>query len=157
MDVTRHDADLHFVRGDQARAVRAEQQGLLATLGFLFLHLVAHHQHVADGDAFGDADGQIEVGFDGFPDSGSSTSGRHVDDGNGSTGFSSGFLDGTVDGDVENLFASLLRVHASDEAFLAVCVFLALFGVELAGLAGDALGDDAGVLVDQNGHSGLLT
>ena len=34
VDVARHDADLHFVRGDETRAVRAEQQGLLAALGF---------------------------------------------------------------------------------------------------------------------------
>jgi len=49
---------------------------------------------------------------------------------------------------LEDRLAGLLRVDAGDEAVLAVGVFLALFGVELAGLAGDALGDDLGVFVD---------
>jgi len=36
--------------------------------------------------------------------------------------------------------------------FLPLAYSLALVGVELAGLAGDALGDDLGVFVDQDGH-----
>jgi hypothetical protein len=63
VDVAGHDADLDFVRRDQARAVGSEQQGLLAALGFLGLHLVARLEHVAHRDAFGDADRQIEVSF----------------------------------------------------------------------------------------------
>ncbi len=79
VDVARHDADLDFIGGDEARAVGAQQQRLLATLGFLGLHAVAQFEHVADGDAFGDADGQVQVGLDGLPDGGGSARGRHVD------------------------------------------------------------------------------
>ena len=39
VDVARHDADLHFVRGDQAGAVRAEQQRLLLPLAAAFILL----------------------------------------------------------------------------------------------------------------------
>ena len=53
---------------------------------------------------------------------------------------------------VKNLLAGLFRIHAGDEAVLAVGIFLALFSVELARLPGDALGNDFGILVDQNGH-----
>src|SRR5690606_15490585 len=65
-----------------------------------------------------------------------------------------GFLHRGVDRDVEDRLAGLLGVHARDEAVLAVRVFLALFGVELAGLARDALGDDLGVFVDVDRHVG---
>jgi hypothetical protein len=70
-----------------------------------------------------------------------------------------GFLDAGVDGDVAELLAGLLRVDAGHEAVLAVGIGLAAQGVELAGLAGDALGDDLGVFVDDvDGHVlGLLT
>jgi hypothetical protein len=68
VDVARHDADLDLVGRDRARAVGAQQQRLLAAGGFLGLHLVAHLEHVLDGDAFGDADGQVQVGFHRFPD-----------------------------------------------------------------------------------------
>ena len=63
-----------------------------------------------------------------------------------------GFLDRGVDRDVEDRLAGLFRVHAGHEAVLAVGVFLALLGVELPGLAGDALGDDFGVFVDVDLH-----
>jgi hypothetical protein len=109
-------------------------------------------QHVAHRDAFGDADGQVQVGFHRFPDGGSGARRRHVDHGHGGAGLLRGFLDGGVDGDVEDRLAGLLGVHAGDEAVLAVGVFLALFGVELAGLARDALGDDLGVFVDVDRH-----
>ena len=52
--------------------------------------------------------------------------------------------------------AGLLGVHAGDKAVLAVGVFLAFFRMELAGLAGDALGDDFAVFVDVDRHDGSL-
>jgi hypothetical protein len=153
VDVAGHDADLDLVGRDQAGAVGAQQQRLLAALGFLGLHLVAHFQHVAHRDAFGDADRQVQVGFDGFPDRRGGARGRHVDHGHGGAGLLlGGFLHRGEDRDVEDLLAGLLRVHARHEAVLAVRVFLALLGVELAGLARDALGDDPGVLVDVDRH-----
>src|SRR3989344_2328484 len=152
VDVAGHDADLDLFGRDQAGAVGAQQQGLLAAGRFLGLHLVAHHQHVAHGDAFGDGDDQVQVGLDGFPDGVSGTSGRHVDDGHGGAGLLRRFLHRSVDGDVRELLAGLLGVHARNESVLAVGIGLAAEGVELTGLARDALGDDLGVLVDEDAH-----
>ncbi|MNY14753.1 hypothetical protein D3C86_1479410 [compost metagenome] len=50
--------------------------------------------------------------------------------------------------------AALGRVHAGDH--LGAVVGQGLFGVEAAGLAGQALHDDLGVLVDENGHGALF-
>ena len=68
-----------------------------------------------------------------------------------------GFFDGRVDGDVKDRLAGFFGVHTGHKAFFAVGVFLALFGVELAGFAGNALGDDAGVFVDKDGHGLVLS
>src|SRR5205814_2259096 len=83
VDVTWHDADLDFVRGDQTWAVRTEQQGLGTGLG----HAVFQRHHVAHWNAFGDADCQVEFSFDGFPDRGGSARWRHVDDRHVGAGF----------------------------------------------------------------------
>jgi len=152
-----HDADLDFVRRDEAGAVRAEQQRFLAAGSDLCADLAAQLEHVAHRDAFGNTNRQVEIGFNGFPDRRGSAGRWHVDDGNGGTGLLRRFLDRTVDRDAEDRLAGLLWIDAGDEAILTVGVFLAFLGVELAGLAGDALGDDLGVLVDQNRHVGSLT
>src|SRR5690606_20739566 len=90
------------------------------------------------------------------PDGRGGTGWRHVDHAAGGAGFTGGVLDGGEDRDVEDALARLLGVDAGDEAVLAVGVFLALFGVKLAGLARDALGDDLGVLVDVDRHGWWL-
>ena len=59
-------ADFGFTGRDQARAVRAEQQGFLAAFGFFFLHLVTHFEHVTDWNAFGDTDDQFNFRLDRF-------------------------------------------------------------------------------------------
>ena len=158
VDVTRHDADLQLVRRDDARAVGAQQQRLLVGLA----HLVTHDQHVTHGDALGDADDQIQVGVDRFPDGIGSACGRHVDDGDGGTGLGLGFLHRAVDGNALEILAGTFGIDTCHEAVLAIGIVPAHARMELAGLAGDALGDDLGVLVDQNRHcdcprsSGLL-
>ncbi|ABA49494.1 hypothetical protein BURPS1710b_0976 [Burkholderia pseudomallei 1710b] len=148
VDVARHDADLQFVRRDRARAVRPEQQRLAAFAA----HAVLHFDHVANGNAFRDADREIEIGFDRFPDRRGGARRRHVDDRHGRAGFRLRFLDARVDRNAFEIIAGLLRVHARDERFAAVCIFTAGARVELAGLAGDALRDDLRVFVDQNRH-----
>src|SRR5690606_27502241 len=55
-------------------------------------------------------------------------------------------------GNALEVLARLLRSHAGDVAVVAECVGAARARVELAGLAGDALRDDAGVLVDEDAH-----
>src|SRR4029077_6279926 len=60
--------------------------------------------------------------------------------------------DGGEDRDIFVRLAGLLRVDPRDVAGPPVRVFLAHLGVELAGLAGDALGHHPGVLIDEDGH-----
>src|SRR5204863_9033580 len=108
------------------------------------------------GDAFGDADRQIQVGLHRFPDRSRGACGRHVDHADGGARVRLRVLDAGVDGDAFEVFAGLLRVDAGDEAVLAVRVVAAAARVELAGLAGDALGDDLGVFVVEDGHGVFL-
>jgi hypothetical protein len=63
-----------------------------------------------------------------------------------------GFFDGRINRDIENRFTGFFRVHAGHKAVFAVGVFLAFFSVELTGFAGDTLGNDLGIFVDEDGH-----
>src|SRR5471032_691793 len=148
VDVAWHDADLDFVRGDQAWAVRTQQQGFGTRLG----HAVFQGHHVAHRNAFGDANGQVHLGFDGFPDCGGGAGWRHVDDRHVGAGFFFRFGDVGENWNAFEVFAGFLRIDASDESGFAVRVIAAHAGVELAGLAGDPLGNDFGIFIDQNGH-----
>src|SRR5690606_30667297 len=151
-DVTGHDADLELVGSNKAWAVRAKQKRLLV----LGTHAVAHFEHVANGNSLGNADDQAQVSVDGFPDSSCCTRRRHINDRNRSAGFGLGFLDAAEDGHALEILACLLGMHACDKGFFAIGVFTAVMSVELAGFAGDSLGDDFGVFVDQDRHLQIL-
>lgn len=150
MDVPRHDADLDFFRRDEARAVGTQQQGFLATSRLTRTHAVAHFQHVAHRNALGNADRQIKFGFHRLPDGSGRTGWGHINHGYGRTRLGCCLLDRGKNGNIENRLPRLFGVYARDKTVLAVGVFLALFGVKLPGLAGNALRDDFGVLIDKN-------
>jgi hypothetical protein len=147
-----HDADLDLVGRDQAGAIGAQQEGFLPAGGHLGFHPVAHLEHVAHGDAFGDADGEVEIRFDGLPDRRCGAGRRYVDHAHGRPGLRLGLLHAGEDGNPFEVLARLLRIHAGDEAVAPVGVVTAHARMELTGLAGDALRDDLGVFVDQDGH-----
>ena len=157
MDVAGHDADLDFVRGNQTRAVGAEQQGFFAASGHFSAHAIAHFEHIFDRNAFGNADGQVQIRFHRLPDGGSGTGRWHVNDGHRGARLMGGFFDRGVDRDVENRLARFFGVHAGDKAVFAVGVFLALLRMKLAGFAGNALGDDTGVFIDIDRHGWVLS
>src|SRR5690606_36671820 len=148
VDVARHDADLDLARRDDARAVRADEERPAALLA----HAVAHLDHVAHRDALGDADDEVEVGLHGLPDRRGGEGRRDVDHRRVHARLLLGLGDGGEDGNALEVLARLLRIHAGDVAVVAECVGAARARVELAGLAGDALRDDAGVLVDEDAH-----
>src|SRR5690606_24810296 len=152
VNVAGHDTDLQLVRSDQTGAVRAQQQGFAVFCA----HAVAHFQHVANRDAFGNADNQVQVSFNSFPDGSRSTCGRNVDNRHSCASFSLGVGHGGVNRYTFEILTSTLGVHASHKGFHAVTVFTAHAGVELAGLAGDPLRDDFGVFIDQNRHLLIL-
>ena len=143
VDVARHDADLAFTGGDDARAVGADQAGLLA------LHVLFDFDHVQDRDAFGDAADQLDPGVDGFHDGVGGKGGRDVDDGCRGAGLFYGFFDGVKDREAVDGAAAFAGGDTADHPG---AVLPGALGVEQAGGAGDALGDDCGVFVDQDAH-----
>src|ERR1019366_7925183 len=148
VDVAGHDADLDFVRCDDTGTVRSDQNALLVLLA----HAVLDFDHVTHRYAFGDADHQVQVGIDRLPDRRGCKRRRNVDHRGVGARFLLRLLDAGVDRNAFEILARLFRVYAGDEAVPAVGVIARHARVELAGLAGDALRDDTGVLVDQDGH-----
>ncbi len=143
VDVAGHDADLALAGGDDAGAVGADQPGLLA------LHVLLDLDHVEDRDPFGDAADQFDAGVDRFHDGVGGKGGRYVDDRGGGAGLVDGFADGVEDGEAVDGRAPLAGGDAADHLGAVVAGPL---GVEEAGGAGDPLGDDFGVFIDQNAH-----
>ena len=152
MNVAGHDADLDFVGRNQAWAVRAEQQSFFAPSGLFGPHAVAHFEHVTNRDALGNTNGQVQIGFYGFPNRSSCASRGDVNHRNCRAGFVGRFFHRGVDRNTKNRLACFFRVHAGDEAVFTVGVLLALLGVELTGFTGNALGDDFGIFVDIDRH-----
>ncbi len=113
------------------------------------LDALVHADHVEDGHAFGDGDDDVTAGVDGFEDGVGGEGGGDEDHGGVRAFFFDGFVDGVEDGDAERGLAAFAGRDAGDE-FGAVVD--AIFGVELAGFAGDALADYAGGFVDQDAH-----
>src|SRR3546814_4325726 len=67
-----------------------------------------------------------------------------------------GIFDSTENRHAFEVFAGFLGMHTSHEGIFTVRVFAAPMGVELAGLAGNTLGNDFSVFVDQNRHLQIL-
>ncbi len=142
-DVARHDADLALVGRQDARAVRPDQARLGA------LQRLLHLDHVEHRNAFGDADDQFDLGIDGFQDRVGREGGRHVDGRRGGAGLRLGFGDGVEHRQFQVGRATLAGRDAADHLG---AVGNGLAGVEGALGAGDALADDLGFGINQNGH-----
>ncbi|MNT37545.1 hypothetical protein D3C72_1736850 [compost metagenome] len=104
-------------------------------------------QHVQHRDAFGDADDDLDAGSSGFQDRVSRVRRRHVDDRSVGAGALHGVGNGVEDRQVDMGGATLARGHAANNLG---AVLDHLSGVEGALLAGEALHDHLGVLIDQN-------
>ena len=146
-DAARHDADLAFAGGQDAGAVRTDQARLRAREGAL------HADHVENRNAFGDRDDQFHLGVDRFENGVGAACGRNVDARGRCAGSRLGFGNGVVLGQVEVAGAALAGGNAGDHLG---AVGQRGFSVEAAGLAGHTLGNDLGILVDENGHRVIL-
>src|SRR5690606_21665480 len=135
-------------RRDDARAVRADQPGVLVIL----LEDVVDAQHVQDRNALGNADDDADAGGSRFKDGIGRERRRHVDHAGVGTGFLDRLGHGVEHGQAQMLGTALARRHAADQPG---AVIQRLLRMERALGAGEALTDDLGVLVDQNGHGGL--
>src|SRR5436190_8495157 len=151
MNMSRHDADLYLVGRDHAGAVRTEQQRVPA------LHPVSRADHVAHRDTFRDANDEVETGVDRLVDRRSGKRRRYIDYRNGGAARLLGFLDGCIDRNALEILACLFRVDACDKGAPAVAVLATRARVELPSLAGDALGNNFCILVDEDAHLSFPT
>src|SRR6185436_10898174 len=132
---------------DHTGTIRADQLGLLA------LHLVASANHIPHRNAFGDADHEIQPGLDCFIDRCGREWRWHIDDRGGRAGRCLGVGHGVKDRYAFEVLPALTWSHTRDVAVFPVGIRDAGTRVELPGLARDALRDDLGVLVDEDGHA----
>lgn len=127
-------------RSNDTGAVRADQSG-----GVLSLEDVGNANHVVLGDTLSNADDKADLSSDGLLDTGGGERGRDEDGG----GIGAGLLHGIADiGEhrlAEVLLAGLLGVGAANDVG---AVLNGLLGVESTLLAGEALEDDLGLVVD---------
>src|SRR5690348_1397618 len=143
MDVAGHDAYFAFAGGDHAGTVGADKPRLAALQVMLDLYHVEHR------NAFGDANDEFDSGGRGFEDSVGGERRRDINHRRIGAGRFARLLDGVENRDVLEVRAALARDHAADHLRAVVA---ARAGVELAGRAGDALGEDAGIFIYQDAH-----
>src|SRR5690625_3191653 len=143
MNVPRHDANLAFIRRDDTWAVGADQACLATLQNSLHLHHVEHR------DAFRDADDEPETGVNGFQDGFGSKGRRHVDHARVRACFCNRLLNRVENRQIQMPGAALTRGNAPDHLG---AVGYGLFRMEGSLGAGEALADDPGVAVNQDGH-----
>src|SRR6516165_3052698 len=143
MDVSRHDADLALVRGDDTRAIRPDQAGPAAREAALDAH------HVEDRDALGNADDQWDPGIGRLEDRIGREGRRHVDSRRIAAGRGAGLVHGVEDRQIEMSGAAFARRHTADHPR---AVGDRLLGVEATLGAGHPLANDFGRSVDEDRH-----
>src|SRR5258705_3039602 len=139
MNARGHDAQLAFAGGNNSGTVRADQARLAR------LQELPGPDHIQGGNAFGDADDQLDVGVGGFHDRVGGSWRRHKDDGRIGSRLFDGFADGVEYGPALVSGAAFAR---RDSAHDLRSVFRASLGVERAFPAGEALDDDSSLFVD---------
>src|SRR6185437_1781805 len=144
VDVARHDADLAFAGRDDAGAVGADQHGVR-----IVLQHILDAQHVEHRDAFRDRDDHLDATRRGFHDRVGRERRRHEDHRRIGAGVVHRFAHG-VENRQADVFAAALAGRDAAHQFGAV--IQRLLRMERALLAGEALADDFGVLVDEDGH-----
>ena len=118
----------------------------------LRLSFVGGRDHVTNRNPLGDTDDQVHLGIDRLVDRRGGEGRRHVDHGDVTTGLLPGFADGIVDRYAFDFLPGLARRDAGHVGMLAESILDAVLGMKCAGLAGDALGDDARIFIDQYTH-----
>ena len=141
--MARHDTDLAFVGRDHARTVGADQTRLRTLKRALDRHHVEHR------DALGNAHHQRDPGIDRFEDGVGRKRRRHVDHGSLRAGAPDSLGHRVEHRQVEVRGVTLAGRHAAHHAG---AVGDRLFGMEGALRAGEALTDDLGIGVNENGH-----
>ena len=139
MNVTGHDANFAFARGDNTRTVRADH----AYTGFIQFHL--HGQHIQRRDAFGDSDDELNACVDGFQNGVFAERCRHVDNGRGGARRFYGFTHGVKYRQAQVRGAAFAwRYAANHLRTVGNC----LFGVKCPLATGEALADNLGIFIN---------
>ena len=139
MNVTRHDADFAFARGDNAWAVRANH----AHARFVQLHF--HGQHIQRRDTFGDGDNQLNARVDCFQNGVFAERRRNVDNGRGRAGRFNSFAHGIKYRQAQVGGAAFAWRHAANHLRT---VSDRLFRVEGPLATGEALADNLGIFIN---------
>ena len=113
-------------------------------------HGAFHFDHVVDGNAFGDADDQIEAGIDAFQNGVGGKRRRNEDGRSGGAGLLHGLGDGIEDRDF--VFEELAALAGRDAGDDLRAVGEAQLGVAGAEAAGDALNENFGFGSDEDRH-----
>src|SRR6476619_4990269 len=145
MNVTRHDPDLGLTRRDDPGAIRSDEP---RTFSILLQKIVRPH-HVVDRDTFRDADDQLDAGVRRLHDRVRGKRRRHEDQRAVRSFFFARFGNGIEDREPLVRRSAFSRRHAADD-FRSVVA--ALNRVECSFASGDALHDDASVLVGPDRH-----
>src|SRR5882672_9812328 len=140
----RHDADLAFLRRDNARAVGADEARSGAG------QHRPHAHHVIHRDAFGDAHRQLDARIDGFQNRIRRPGRRHVDHAGRGAGRAHRLPHRIEYRQSQVLLSAAARSHAAHELG---AVGQRCFRVKGALLAGKSLADHPGVAIDQNTHA----
>ena len=143
MDVAGHDADLAGVGGNHAGAVGADEARVGVHQRALDLH------HVEDRNALGDADDELHLGVDRLEDRVGGKGWRDVYHRSIRAGLGAGLVDRVEDRQAQMILPAFAGGHAADHLG---AIGDSLLGVERALRAGEALTDQLGVFVDENGH-----
>jgi len=143
VDVAGHDADLALAGGDYARAVGADQSGILT------LHVLLHLDHVQDRDPFGDAADHADAGVHRLHDGVGGEWGRDEDDRGVGAGIPNCFPHRVEDRKALDLGPSLAGGNTTDHLR---AIFTRSPGVEQPGCARYPLGDYSCILIDENAH-----
>ena len=133
VDVARDNAQLCLVYGQDTRAVRADQAGLLAS------HVSTNLDHILNRHMLGDADYQIQACLNALHDGVSSEARRYEYYGSGSAGSLNSILYGVEYRHALYYLASLARSYTGNNLGT---VFQHLLGVEHCSLAGNTLYDN---------------
>src|SRR6516162_489056 len=143
VDVPGHDADLALVRGDDTRAVGADQPRTAAAQAAL------DADHVEDWNAFGDADDQRDLGIGRLEDRIGGEGRRHIDHGRIAPSRGAGLVYGVEDRQVKMPATAFARRDTADHLG---AVGDRLLGMEGALGAGDPLADHLRRSVNKDRH-----
>ena len=145
VDVAGHDPDFAFTGGDDARAIRPDQDAV-----WFFLQKCFDLDHVENGNAFGDGDDDGNPRVGGFHDRVGGERWGYENHRRICPGSGNGLADRIENRQSIRIFLAPFAGGNATDYFRAILE--AIFRVKRTGFTGDALTEDSRGLIDQNAH-----